>query len=81
MGKKIIVNEETFKALVKQRIIEEANITYSELNGKVKSAVSDAIKNDRELEKKIKKIVADSVSLVFKTLWQRDNFWHSEIAK
>lgn len=81
MGKKIIINEETFKNLVKNDILMESGMSDAELNSKVKSAVSDAIKHDRELEKKVKKIVADSVDTLFKTLWQRSNFYSSEILK
>lgn len=81
MGKKIIISEDALKALVKENIIEEANMTDAEFNSKVKSAVSDAVKNDRELEKRVKKIVANSVNTLFRTLWQRSNFYENEITK
>ena len=51
----------------------------------VADAVSDALKNDRQvskdLEKKIRAVVADSVNTLFKTLWQRRNFYEDEIKR
>jgi hypothetical protein len=44
-----------------------------------KDAVNKALKNnrdaDKELEKKVRKIVADSVKVLFRGLWERNNFW------
>ena len=81
MSKKIIISEESLKELIRHDILQESGMSDSELNSKVKSAVSDAIKNDKELEKKVKKIVANSVDTLFKTLWQRSNFYSNEILK
>jgi hypothetical protein len=30
---------------------------------------------DKDLEKKVRKIVADSVKVLFRGLWERNNFW------
>jgi hypothetical protein len=49
----------------------------------VENIVKSTFKNDRQLnkdmEKKVKDIVADCVNMLFKTLWQRRNFYENEI--
>ena len=81
MGKKIIINENDFKKIVKASILQEANVSDADIDKKVKDAVSRELKNDKEIEKKVKKIVAQSVNTLFKTLWQRSNFYENEITK
>ena len=79
--KKIILNESMFERLVTEQIIEEGDLTKAD----VKKIVKDAFKSDRELnkeiEKKVKSLVASSVNLLFRTLWQRRNFYEDEIKK
>jgi DNA-binding transcriptional regulator YhcF (GntR family) len=81
MSKKIFINESTMKKIVAYQILEEAGLSKTD----VESIVKDAIKNDRQLnkdiEKKVKNIVADCVNMLFKTLWQRRNFYEDEIKK
>ena len=81
MSKKIFINESTMKKIVAYQILEEVGLSKSD----VESIVKDAIKNDRQLnkdiEKKVKNIVADCVNMLFKTLWQRRNFYEDEIKK
>lgn len=81
MGKTVIINEATFKRLVSEQIIEEGNLDSRE----VSKAVKDALKNDRdlnkEIEKKVKSLVAQSVNTLFRTLWQRRNFYEDEIKR
>lgn len=85
MAKKVIVSESMAKKLVMEGIITEGNIDdilkNQEFNKKVKDIAKDAIKNDKELEKQVKKIVAKSVDTLFKVLWQRSGFYQSEIQK
>lgn len=85
MAKKVIVSESMAKKLVMEGIITEGNIDdilkNQEFNKKVKDIAKDAIKNDKELEKQVKKIVAKSVDTLFKVLWQRSAFYQSEIQK
>ena len=73
------------KRLMTENIISESNvddiIKNRDFEKKVKDIAKDAIKNDKELEKEVKKIVAKSVDTLFKTLWQRSNFYRDEILK
>lgn len=81
MGKKVIINENTFKQLMASKMLEESNLTKSE----VVSIVRDTLKNDtqtkKDIEKKVKELVAGAVNMLFKTLWQRRNFYEDEIKK
>ena len=81
MGKKVIINENTFKQLMASKMLEESNLTKSE----VVSIVRDILKNDtqtkKDIEKKVKELVAGAVNMLFKTLWQRRNFYEDEIKK
>jgi hypothetical protein len=47
--------------------------------------IKDAIKDDRtinkDIEKKVKALVAQAVNTLFRTLWQRRNFYEDEIKK
>lgn len=81
MGKKIIINENTFKQLMASKMLEESNLTKSD----IVSIVKDTLKNDtqtkKDIEKKVKELVAGAVNMLFKTLWQRRNFYEDEIKK
>lgn len=81
MGKKVIINENTFKQLMVSKMLEESNLTKSD----VVSIVKDTLKNDtqtkKDIEKKVKELVAGAVNMLFKTLWQRRNFYEDEIKK
>lgn len=78
-GKKVIVNESQMRQLVVEEIMSKADITALGDNRDFKDAVNKALKNnrdaDKELEKKVRKIVADSVKVLFRGLWERNNFW------
>lgn len=75
MGKKIIINEEDLKQILIQEKVEK----------ELTDAVKDALIKDRQwtkdLEKKVREIVAKSVNLLFQTLWQRRNFYEDEIKR
>jgi hypothetical protein len=81
MGRKVIISENTLKKIVANQIIKENNLTKID----VTNIVRDTIKNDaqikKEVEKKVKELVANSVNTLFKTLWQRRNFYEDEIKK
>lgn len=81
MKKTVILNEEQIKRLVTEQIIEEGELTKAD----VSKIVKDSFKNDRELnkqiEKKVKALVAQTVNTLFRTLWQRRNFYEDEIKK
>ena len=78
-GKKVIVTESQMKQLMINEVISKADIDSLANNRDFKDAVLNAIKNnrdaDKDLEKKVRKIVADSVKVLFRGLWERNNFW------
>lgn len=50
------------------------NIITEEMN---KSDVIDIIKNDKEFEKRVKKIASDVVTELFRVLWQHNSIFKS----
>lgn len=78
-GKKIILSESQMQQLVIEEIMSKADIASLADNRDFKDAVYKAVKNnrdaDKDLEKKVRKIVADSVKVLFRGLWERNNFW------
>ena len=81
MPKKVIINESTLKRIIAEGIISESELTKSD----VSKIVKDSIKNDKdlntEIEKKVKALVATAVNTLFRTLWQRHNFYEDEIKR
>ncbi len=78
-NKKVIISESMAQKLIVEEIMSKADIAALADNKDFKDAVNKAIKNnreaDKELEKKVRKIVADSVKVLFRGLWERNNFW------
>lgn len=78
-GKKVIVTESQMKQLMINEVISKSDIDSLTNNRDFKDAVLKVIKNnrdvDKDLEKKVRKIVADSVKVLFRGLWERNNFW------
>ena len=66
MPKKVYINESTLKRIVTEEFLEKKDLQAY-------------IEKDKKLEKKIKKIVADTVSNLFRILWQRRNFYDSDL--
>lgn len=70
------MNKETMMSLLMESDWSKADI---------EKAVKDAIKNDRdvnkEFDKKVKNLVAAAVNTLFRTLWQRRNFYEDEIKR
>lgn len=62
-----------------RRIIKE-EITKTEVTNLVMSKISEKL-DSSAFEKKIKKMVADVVSNVFKILWQRDSSWKNAVSR
>ena len=81
MGKKVIINESTLKKIISSQLMNESELSKTD----VTNIVKDTIKNDsqikKDLEKKVKELVANSVNTLFRTLWQRRNFYEDEIKK
>lgn len=79
MQKTVIINESTLRKIVENEIINESNLDKSDVEKIVKDTFKSDRQFDKDLEKRIKKIVAASVNTLFKTLWQRRNFYENEI--
>lgn len=81
MGKKVIINESTLKKIISRQLMNESELSKTD----VTNIVKDTIKNDsqikKDIEKKVKELVANSVNTLFRTLWQRRNFYEDEIKK
>ena len=77
--KKVIISESQMQQLVIEEVMSKSEISSLADNKEFKDAVAKAMKNNREadkdLEKKVRKIVADSVKTLFRGLWERNNFW------
>ena len=87
MAKKVIIKESVMNRLIAESILNESNVSdivnSNEFKSRLKYAVNDAIKSNKDvektIEKEVKKIIADSLSEVFKTLWQRKMFWQEMV--
>lgn len=81
MSKKVIISEEMMNRIVENQILEANGINKEE----IVAAVKDALKNDHgiknDMEKKVRALVASSVNTLFRTLWQRRNFYEDEIKR
>jgi hypothetical protein len=81
MGKKVIINETTMKEIVVNEILNESNLTKTEITNIIKDVVKNDAQVKKDIEKRVKELVAASVNTLFKTLWQRRNFYEDEIKK
>ena len=81
MARKVIISEAAMKEIFSREVLNEVSLNKSE----IADAVKDALKNDasvkKDIEKKVKSLVAACVNSLFKTLWQRRNFYEDEIKK
>ena len=80
-SKKVIISESMFKRLVVESMLNEADMSKSD----IEKVVRDLLKNDRQvkndMDKRVRELVAASVNKLFMTLWQRRNFYENEIKK
>ena len=79
MAKKVIVNESTLKKAIASQLLEEAGLSKTDVENIVKSTIESDRQLNKDIEKKVKDIVANCVNTLFKTLWQRRNFYENEI--
>jgi 3-oxoacyl-[acyl-carrier-protein] synthase III len=79
MAKKVIINESTLKKAIANQLLEEAGLSKSDVENIVKSTFKSDRQFNKDIEKKVKDIVANCVNTLFKTLWQRRNFYENEI--
>ena len=81
MSKKVIISESMFKNLMVEQMLCEDGLTKKD----VVDAVKDALKNDRsiksDMDKRVRELVAATVNTLFRTLWQRRNFYEDEIKR
>ena len=79
MAKKVIINESTLKKAIASQLLEEAGLSKTDVENIVKSTIKSDRQLNKDIEKKVKDIVANYVNTLFKTLWQRRNFYEHEI--
>lgn len=79
MAKKVIINESTLKKAIASQLLEEAGLSKSDVENIVKSTFKSDRQFNKDIEQKVKDIVANCVNTLFKTLWQRRNFYENEI--
>lgn len=79
MAKKVIINESILKKAIASQLLEEAGLSKSDVENIVKSTFKSDRQFNKDIEKKVKDIVANCVNTLFKTLWQRRNFYENEI--
>ena len=83
MGRRVIITEDSARRIAEFEILSEGKFDYILNSKEFKDAVKSAIKDDRDFdrnnEKKVKKIVSDCVSELFRSLWQRNSIWTSAI--
>lgn len=81
MPKKIIIDESMLKKIVFNEMINENLSNDKDLENKIKDFIKNNSDIKKEIEKKTKDIVASCINNLFKTLWQRRNFYEDEIRK
>ena len=79
MAKKVIINESTLKKAIASQLLEEAGLSKTDVENIVKNTIKSDRQFNKDIEKKVKDIVANCVNTLFKTLWQRRNFYENEI--
>lgn len=63
------------------QIITESNISKTEIANIVKDVLKNNKDINKDIEKNVKTIVASAVNTLFRTLWQRRNFYEDEIKR
>ncbi len=81
MAKKVILNESMFNRLMCEQVISESEVTKAEISKMIKDAIKDDRTINKDIEKKVKALVAQTVNTLFRTLWQRRNFYEDEIKR
>ena len=77
--KKVIITESQMQRLMLEETLSKVDIAALANSKDFKDAVVKAMKDnrdaDKDMEKKVRKIVADAVKILFRGLWERNNFW------
>ena len=74
-NKKIILSENQIRRLIAEGIMTEV------ISDDMDKKIAKALKNNKDLNKMVKKIISKSINTLFKTLWQRSGFFENEIEK
>ena len=83
MGKKVIISETALRRIAEENMLNEASDKFNEneLIEKVKKSLKSDTALNKELEKKVKTLVAGCVNNLFKTLWMRRSYYEDEIKR
>lgn len=81
MSKKVIISEKFLKNIVANQILTESDLSKNDIVNIVRDTVKNDSQTKKDIEKKVKELVANTVNTLFKTLWQRRNFYEDEIKK
>lgn len=73
MAKKVIISEEQLRQIA----LTEGDMTKDD----VTRIVKDVTKQDKDFEQRIKNIAADVVKNLFRTLWQKNGMYDSDIRR
>ena len=81
MAKKVIINESDFKKIMATQLLAESDLTKNDIANIVRDTIKSDAQTKKNIEKQVKELVASAVNMLFKTLWQRRNFYEDEIKK
>jgi len=73
MSKKVIISEKQLAKIA----LNEAEMSTND----VKKIVKDMAKQDKDFEQRVKNIAADVVKNLFRTLWQKNGMYDSDIRR
>lgn len=81
MAKKVIIKESHFKKIMEAQLLESADLNKTDIANIVRDTIKNDAQTKKNIEKQVKELVASAVNMLFKTLWQRRNFYEDEIKK
>jgi hypothetical protein len=81
MSKKVIINESTLKKIIASQLLNESELSKTDVTNIVRNTIKNDSQVKKDIEKKVKELVANTVNTLFRTLWQRRNFYEDEIKK
>lgn len=81
MAKKIIIKESDFNKIMATQLLTETDLTKNDIANIVRDTIKSDAQTKKNIEKQVKELVASAVNMLFKTLWQRRNFYEDEIKK
>lgn len=73
MAKKIIISDSQLEKIA----LNESDVSKEE----VKKILKDTLKQDKDFEQRVKNIAADVVKNLFRTLWQKNGMYDTDIRR